>query len=513
MLKDNNLKDFKSEANTTNSLSSKKSLSIFRLTKFYMLLLFLIISRLSFGQDTSSKIDKKDLKSFIKTLTSPQFGGRGIDNDGQIKTQEFIANRFKELQLEPFSSDGYLEKISLHQISRGEIFLKTQNNRRLQNFDHMIFLGGIQQNGEIERKVVYGGYGTEEELNQIDVDSCFVLIFLTNSRDEIAINNRLKERNANGIIFFLNNDENYESMKRRLKEYHLRKKYSIVGYSDTVELSPKLKEILNAMPIINSITVPESEVNNIIGLSKNKLISLADRGKIDEAPQSVIKLNFEQVEKTVETANVIGIIKGKSDKSIIISAHYDHLGEGENLYYPGADDNASGIAALIELAEELAQNGNLNYTMIFLATTAEESGLLGSKYYVEQPDFDPEKVICNVDIDMISRCDDKHTDCKYLYCIGNNKFEMLDSLVREADKHFPNYIFDYSENDSDIFARSDGASFMKKGIPTLMFFSGFHDDYHKPSDTMDKIDFTILENRIKLILEVIKLLQEKEIPI
>ena len=314
-------------------------------------LLFIILLQISFcqsfGQDVISKIDQNDLRAFIKTLSSIQFEGRSVDNDGQIKTQEFIIDRFKTLQLEPFSYDGYLEKFTLNQTDKGEIYLQTHQS--------------------------------------------------------------------------------------------------------------------------------------------------------------------EQVGKTIETANVIGMIRGESDQSIILSAHYDHVGKDENEYYPGADDNASGVAALLELAEEFAQYKNLKYTMIFLATSAEESGLLGSSYHVNHPGFEPERVICNINMDMISRCDSEQADCDYLYFISDNRSEALDSLVREADKLFPECTLDYSDSYSYIFFRTDTYNFSKKGIPSILFFAGFHDDYHKPTDTMDKIDFDILENRIKLICEVIKLLQNNTI--
>ena len=150
--------------------------------------------------------------------------------------------------------------------------------------------------------------------------------------------------------------------------------------------------------------------------------------------------------------------------------------------------------------------------MVFLATTAEEDGLLGSQYHVEQPDFDPEKVVLNVNLDMISRCDGINNDCRYLYYIGSNQSEMLDSLAEETNKHFPQFTLNYSEYSTDISNLSDGYNFKKKGINSIMFFSGFHNDYHKPTDTMDKIDFNILENRIKIISEFIKMAQKESFP-
>ena len=507
---------FKNGAYSSSMKVSGTLISFFRLSEFLLFFLFLAVSLHGFGQETSSKIDKKDLKSFIKTLTSTQFGGRGLDDDGHKKTKELITNRFKELQLEAFSPNGYLEKFSLNQTSRGEIYIKTHNKKTLRNFDRMIFEGAIQHSiKEIESEVVFGGYGTADELNQIDVENRFVLIFLKNPKEDSNIKNRLKERNANGLIAFQEDDKNFESTKRRLFNFHTGKRYSIVGRSNTVSLNsiiknPQLAEIFSAIPQINSIKIPGSEVKNIIGLSKSKLVSLADKREINNVPPSVICVNFEQVEKVIETANVIGVIRGESDKSIIISAHYDHLGRVANLYYPGADDNASGIAALLELAEEFAQYRTLKFTIIFLATTAEEGGLLGSLYHVEHSGFDTTKVVLNINIDMISRCDNKNNDCRYLYYLGSSQSEILDSLAIETNKLFPQYIFNYSEYNTDILSLSDGHNFKKKGINSIMFFSGFHDDYHKPTDTMDKINFNILENRIKLIGEFIKMVQKED---
>jgi len=514
----NNKNRFTNGASSPKMMKGGTCISFFRLSEYVLFFLFLTISHHGFGQETSSKIDKKDLRSFIKILSSTQFGGRGIDDDGHKKTQEFITNRFKELQLEAFSSDGYLEKILLNQTSRGNIYVTVQNKKTLRNFDRMIFGGAIRHDlKEIEREVVFGGYGTEDELSQINVEDRFVMVFIKNTREEIDITNRLKERNANGLIIIHKDDKNFESQKRRLKDFFTTKRYSIVDRSDTMSLESGMadqfiNDLIAVNSQINTIRIPDSEIKNIIGLSKKELVKHADKGKINDVSQSIISINFEKVEKVVETANIIGVIKGESDKSIIISAHYDHLDRVPEIYYPGADDNASGVAALLELAEEFSQYETLKYTIIFIAATAEESGLLGSQYHVEQPGFDPGKVVLNVNIDMISRCDNINNDCRYLYYIGSNQSKILDSLAEEAIKLFPQYIFNYTEYNSDILDRSDTYNFKKAGINSIMFFAGFHDDYHKPTDTMDKIDFNILENRIKLISEFIKKAQKEEFP-
>ena len=446
---------------------------------------------------------------FIKTFSSAQFDGRAIDNNGQLKTQQYIIDRFKALQIEPFSPDGYLDKFLLNRIDRGEIYLQTQNHQILRNMERMIFEGNIQSNNEIEREVVFGGSGTEEELNQIDVENRFVMIPTVSFGDEIAIKKRLEARNACGLIMVFKDNSKFETTKNRLNEFHLQKRFSIPHPPDSSNTNLSAAEQYVSFPVINTIKIPGTEVKNVINVTQNKLFNPFNQRKIMASSRAKIRINFEGVASTIETANVIGVIRGESEQAIIISAHYDHIGKGENLYYPGADDNASGVAALLELAEEFVQYEKLKYTMIFLATTAEEGGLLGSQHYVGKPDFDPEKTLCNINMDMISRCDPQHTNnCDYLYCIGIKNNEPLDSLVRKANMLYPHCVFDYSVNSSDIFFRTDGYNFKKKGVPSVLFFSGFHDDYHKPTDTIDKINFDLLEHRIKLICEVIKLLQD-----
>ena len=351
--------------------------------------------------------------------------------------------------------------------------------------------------------MIFGGYGTEEELDQIDVENRFVLVYTKTQTGNYEIKLRLEKRKAKGLIYFFEDEKSVTSTRNLLNNIYNRKTYSIFKQPDTKTIdSPP-----DVIPFIYFIMLPDDVVKDVMGLSKRKLISLADSKQIEEVPVIDISVHFERVQKKVETANVLGVIKGESEQSIVISAHYDHLGVEGDHYYPGADDNASGIAAMLELAEEFVQYKNLKYTMVFLATSAEEVGLLGSAYHVDHPDFNPKKVVCNINMDMISRID-KVTDYTFLYCSSNNKSLVEDSLVRAADNLFPDCSCDYSMNSTNHFRRTDGYNFSRKGIPTIMFFSGFHSDYHKPTDTIDKIDFNMLENRVLFISEIIKQLQK-----
>ena len=461
------------------------------------------------GQTSKSKIDKKDLKTFVQILASDSLEGRETGTEGQKRAEKFISERFKSLGLHAYNQNGYLEKFKINQTYWGEVYIKTRSTI-LKNFENMVFQGSDTQNVETEIEVVFGGQGTEEEINQIEVKDRLVLIFVKNLRSSYEINTRLKKRKAAGIIIANpENEKQFESIKTTFKDFSLQKRLSLPNTDTKLNGFAKWDTI----KFINTITIPNSEVKNIIGHSIKDLRKLQEAKRIADVSFSKIKVKFERLQNDIETANVVGVIKGRNPKSIIISAHYDHLGKSGNEYFPGADDNASGTAALLEIAEEFSESKDLEYNLIFLATSGEEAGLLGSYYHVSHPDFDPKNVLCNLNLDMISRSDDKHSNSRYLYCIGTDQSAEIDNLIKRADGLFDKCSFDYSLNNSKepagLFTRSDNYSFYNKGIVAIQFFSGLHLDYHKTSDTVEKIDFSNLENRVQLISLVIELLEKE----
>jgi hypothetical protein len=463
------------------------------------------------GQADKSKIDRKDLRTFVRILSSDSLEGRGTGTSGQRKAERFMSERFKELGLNTYDQNGYLQKFKLNQTYWGQVYIKTQN-RTLENFENMVFQGSNAQNEETEKEVVFGGLGTDEELNQIEVKNRLVLVFVKNLRSSSDINKRLGQRKASGVIIANpDNEKQFESIRSTLKDYSLQKRLSL----HHIDTSRNTFAKWDTIRFINTISIPNSEIKNIFGRSIKELTKLQEDNRIKEVSFVKAKVRFERIHNEIETANVVGVVKGKSNKSIIVSAHYDHLGKSGNEYFPGADDNASGTAALLEIAEEFSETKDLEYNIVFLATSGEEAGLLGSLYHVSHPDFDPKNILCNLNLDMISRSDDKHDNTKYLYCIGTDQSKEIDTIIKKADSLFDQCSFDYSLNNSKdpagLFTRSDNYSFYKKGITAIQFFSGLHPDYHKTTDTVDKIDFTSLESRVRQISLVIELLQREEL--
>ena len=216
--------------------------------------------------------------------------------------------------------------------------------------------------------------------------------------------------------------------------------------------------------------------------------------------------------KNVKTENVVAIITGSEnpEEYIVISAHLDHVGQKNGQIYNGADDDGSGNVAMLEIAEAfqiaVKENNRPKRSIIFLHVTGEEKGLLGSRYYTENPLYPLKETIANLNIDMIGRLDPKRVDKdpNYIYLIGSDKLSNeLHEVSELVNSKYTNLILDYTfnaENDPNRFYyRSDHYNFAKNGIPVIFYFNGTHEDYHQPTDTADKINYDILQKRAKLI--------------
>ena len=235
-----------------------------------------------------------------------------------------------------------------------------------------------------------------------------------------------------------------------------------------------------------------------------------------EAPESHPDY-YQKVPKEIlpdelnDSQNIIAYIKGSEfpDEYLFISAHSDHEGLIDGEIYNGADDNGSGTAAVLEIAEAFNEAVKDGYkpkrSIVFLHVTAEEKGLHGSRYYSNNPIFPIENTMATLNIDMIGRVDPSHKDNEnYIYVIGSDRISTeLHFIAQKANDKFTKLNLDYKYNaDNDpnrYYYRSDHYNFALKGIPIIFFFNGEHEDYHKPTDTADKINYPLLSKRTKLI--------------
>ncbi len=219
------------------------------------------------------------------------------------------------------------------------------------------------------------------------------------------------------------------------------------------------------------------------------------------------------------TQNVIGYLPGRGrfrDEHIIITAHYDHLGKKNGQIYNGADDNATGTAALLVLATAFADYYRKVDTIprrsiLFIATTAEEKGLFGSAQYVKNPVMPLAQCVANLNLDMIGRQDERSSNWNKpygIYLIGKPGLsEPLFHINEKANDACCQLLLDYyyhhPGHGTRIYQQSDHYHFAEAGIPVIFYFSGLHPDYHKPTDDADKIDYAKALKVIRLVFSTI----------
>ena len=209
--------------------------------------------------------------------------------------------------------------------------------------------------------------------------------------------------------------------------------------------------------------------------------------------------------------NVIAFIEGteKPNEILVITSHYDHVGIKDGKIYNGADDDASGTSAVVEIAEAFAKAKKAGYgpkrSILFINFTGEEKGLLGSAYYAENSTYPMENFVAALNIDMIGRIGYDHPgDENYVYVIGADRLSSELHVINEnANNKYVNMDLDYTYNAADdknrFYYRSDHYNFAKHNVPIIFYFNGVHDDYHKHTDTPDKIHLELLTKRTKLV--------------
>jgi len=245
------------------------------------------------------------------------------------------------------------------------------------------------------------------------------------------------------------------------------------------------------------------------------LVNQGKSGKVDSKSFSV-NLYHETVKKVnmLESSNVLGYIEGtdKKDEWLIITAHYDHLGKNGNVIYYGADDDGLGTTGVLEIAEafskaKAAGNGPRRNVLI-MTVSGEEKGLWGSEWFSNHPSVPLEKVTADLNIDMIGRIDTERSNpdtLNYVYVVGDDKLSTELKPISEAiNKKYVKMVLDYKYNDpndqNQIYFRSDHYNFARKGVPVIFYYDGMlKADYHKPTDTPDKINYKLQAKRAQLV--------------
>lgn len=227
-------------------------------------------------------------------------------------------------------------------------------------------------------------------------------------------------------------------------------------------------------------------------------------------PHEEIEFNKTEDKNEIHARNVVGFLDNGGENTIVIGAHYDHLGYGEEsslyfgddvLIHNGADDNASGTSLLLDLANRLAAK-NLKSNYLFIAFSGEEMGLLGSNYFLKNPTVSKDEINYMINMDMVGRLNEENK----LSVSGVGSAKIFKQIINSNNSQFNLVEFGSSSG----FGSSDHASFYYEDIPVLSFFTGQHEDYHKPSDDSDKINFEGIEKISDYIEDIIEELDSAE---
>ena len=440
-----------------------------------------------------------DYLNTIKALTAPVMEGRGDDTPGVNRAAELLEERYKSAGLEPAGSAGYLQPFRVVTGARlaGENELSEQvgtNKKELKlNQDFVPF--SFSATGKAEAPLVFAGYGASAEefgyddFTGLDVkDKIVVLLryepsgFSARSgnqgltRHAALVTKAINARNHGAKAVVVVNGETGTGQEDLLTRFG-----SVSGPEDVGVLLVQVKNNV-AQAWFEAAGKPLAEVQSQIN-SSSKPASFAFPSNV----RLKLEVNVEHTRATVN--NVLAYLPGKTDEYVILGAHYDHLGYGHydslapsqiGQIHPGADDNASGTAALVELARMLAPlRGQLPRGILFSSFAGEELGLLGSAEWVKEPTRPLNEAVAMINMDMIGRIRGEN-----VYIGGVGTGSSFEETLATAEKGFPFHV----QESAGGYAASDHTSFVTERIPVLFFFSGLHADYHRPSDTWDKIN-------------------------
>lgn len=475
----------------------------------------------------SALIAASELEKDLSIIAGPEMEGRETGMPGQKKAAAYLEARFREVGLAPAPSlNGYQQYFPLVKDSLVRSELMINGKEAIFGND---YLSPINQNESARiksKEVIFAGYGIQDEKYDdyagLRVKGKIVLIVLG-------------EPKADGKFLITGKDRGSE--------------WTFPGLSKKAELARRLgaagiwvisaaQQKFTQRNIDNSRRTnayfpgaTNSKRSNHVLLSHDYARSLFGQQLIDSIIQMTLKSRpftpshyfsrkmksdwkYEKQRTSNPVSNVIGIVEGssKKDEYIILTAHYDHLGMHEGKIYHGADDDGSGTTAILHIgkafARAKAEGRGPARTVVIMAVSGEEKGLWGSEYYSENPVFPLEKTTANLNTDMIGRIDTerkKPDTMNYVYVVGHDKISSDLSVINEAanDKYTRmtlDYKFDDPQDPNRIYFRSDHYNFARKGVPALFFYDGMlQGDYHKPTDTVDKITWELFQKRTKLI--------------
>jgi hypothetical protein len=524
------------------------------LKRFYpaLALAFLFIQTVRSQESGLKYIDITDLKHYMAVLTSDAFGGRATGEPGLDSAAEFLAANARRIGLKAIDDNrDYLQEYTLvtREMDQENSHITISRGRKKGEYlDYPFYVFRPDSSHmDISGEVVFAGYGIRsaqdnyDDLDGVDLRDKLVLIMNRGPMNEAGDENLLSDRNW---LY-------WNSFMHKIPELagNMPKAILIVqdpksGYQSLPQASPRMTRYLSLNRYVKELergehsgfNLPVSVFfihSNVAGeLLKSAGTTLALlQDSIDRHVRPVsfeipgVRLNLDVAFRIKEkkVPNVAGLIEGSDPELkkevIVYSAHYDHLGKNASgEIYHGADDNASGTAALLEIGQAfMAERENLRRSVLILWFSGEEIGLFGSEYYSENPLVPLENTVADLNLDMVGHVrTERDTGMMHgerISVLGMDSIGLIggqqSSELKKIDNKITNEMgmhTDTSLNDPNhpyqYYYRSDQFNFARHNVPVLFYSTGVHVDYHKITDTYDRINFTKLRNVSELAYRV-----------
>ena len=470
---------------------------------------------LALGLLGAADINPDQYLAHIRYLASPELKGRATGSPELEKAARYIENQFRSFGLKPVEL-AFPVQLGAHLGTKNRLkFKESGGSRSLQEGKDFLPMS-FSSSGELHAGVVFAGFGVTDkkesydDYDGLDVTGKFVLILRHEPQenphnDHVSFADKAvnaKMHGARGVILVNDTDHHASSQGETVDD--LGKFSEANGPKDAGVLYIRMRYDVAEKWL-------KAEGRDLHAISKQ-----IDQ---DGHPHSFalsnlsVDLSVDVRTETKTAHNVSAYLPGETDEYVIVGAHYDHLGLGDEhslapsqigTIHPGADDNASGTAGVIELARWATKQPKQKRGILFLTFAGEELGLLGSEWYVNHPTLPLEKAVAMINMDMIGRVREGK-----IYLSGEGTGSTFPKLLADVKPPAPIQV-DLAEKAG--YGSSDHTSFTTKNVPVLFFFSGLHADYHKPSDTFDKIDSADAAKLLDYIAEIITHLESDPRP-
>lgn len=474
-------------------------------------------------------LDEKQLRIHLSILSSDGFEGRETGEIGQRKAASYLEAYYASLGFEPCNEGSFFQMVPLEntQIRGGQL---TFGKDTLVLAEDFLVYPGLEITELNDQALTFVGFGIQEKRwndykkfkgegivmfleGEPTATNGSSLITLDGSSSEWAESLAQKRELAQNLgaraVIIVVEDDDFDVRMSRMKNWIFRKSTSLN------------REKEGAGTDLPTLFVKRTQAD--IWLSSTKVQSIANyneslqKGKPLKALMldSSMEIEINQLRSKYEAENVLAFLEGTDLKEelVVVTSHYDHVGIIDGEVHNGADDDGSGTVTVMELARQFAklkeEGLSPRRSILFMNVVGEEKGLLGSEHYADHPVFPLENTVANLNIDMIGRTDASHPDDpRYVYLIGSDK---LSSELHEVSEHcnttYTDLTLDYTYNAPDdpnrFYYRSDHYNFAKNNIPVIFYFTGVHEDYHKPGDDAEKIMYSKMAEIGKLVFHTV----------